>query len=248
MNVLITGMNGTVAPFVADWFKQKDHHILSYDREKVSTDNLNLIKDYFIKHNIELCLHFAMGSVEWTGLLARISYDLNVKFIYISTVSVFSDEQFGPYHVTDIPKPDSEYGIYKRQSELIAKKENPKVYILRLGWQIGYDFSKNQMLHFLKQQMEEKGFIEASSKWYPSASFLEDTAKAIGEICLHHPPDLYLINSNHSYTFYEIAKNLSLLYPEFIIKETTDFEADHRMIDLRVPIKKFREIVWKRSE
>ena len=241
MKLLFTGMNGTVAPVVARYFHANGHQIISYDRNIISTTDFKEITSFMIDQHIEGCLHFAMGSVEWSEMLARIANEHSIKFLYVSTVSVFSNTQIGPHDITRVPQPDDDYGRYKYQSELAIKNVNPHAYIARIGWQIGSNDEGNQMIHYFKSQMQENGYIAASSLWYPSCSFLEDTAKALYAIFSNLSPDLYLVNSNDHYTFYKICNHFAKLYDWMNVRETKHFTADHRMIDDRVKIKKFSE-------
>jgi dTDP-4-dehydrorhamnose reductase len=155
---------------------------------------------------------------------------------------VFSNDQRGPYHIDSIPDAKDDYGLYKRESERQVLDYNPNAYIIRLGWQIGLGKGKNQMIDYLYKQMDDHGFISASSLWYPSVSFLTDTAQAIFQITNELSSGLYQVNSNESYTFFEIVTYLKQFYPDFIVRENKDFNTDHRMIDYRVKIAKLSEI------
>lgn len=242
MKALFTGMNGTVAPAVATYFKEKGYEIISYDRNSISTINVDEIDQFIQKAKIDMLLHFAMGSFEWTAMLATVCKKRSIPFVFISTVSVFSNQNRGPYTVDSIPDASDEYGSYKRKSEQIVMLNNPQAYIIRLGWQIGNSRGKNQMIDFLYQQMDKQGFISASSLWYPSVSFLEDSASAIYQIIKNLPAGLYHVNSNESYTFFDIVTRLTRIYPEFVVKENKEFDADHRMVDGRVHIKTLKDI------
>jgi len=242
MKTIFTGMNGTVAPAVASYFTLQGVEVISYNREKISTLNQDEIEAFIKEQKINMFFHFAMGSYDWTSMLAIVCKKLEIPFVFISTVSVFASDRKGPYTIDMIPDANDDYGLYKRESERLVTLYNPNAYIIRLGWQIGNSKGKNQMIDFLYKQMDEYGFIKASSLWYPSVSFLDDSAKAIYHITQELDPSLYHVNSNNSYTFFEIVNFLKTLYPEFIIKESTDFVADHRMIDDRVKIRTLDEI------
>jgi dTDP-4-dehydrorhamnose reductase len=242
MKALFTGLNGTIAPVVAHYFKENSYEIIAYDRTKISTTNFIEIESFIKSSKPDMILHFAMGDPEWSRMLAKISKSLKIKFIYISTVSVYDSKHRGPFTIHDLPDATDDYGKYKLISEKIVKDENQDSYILRLGWQIGKTAGSNNMIDYMTKQMAEHGVIKASSKWYPSCSFMEDTAQSIYEIVHTLPHDTYLINSNTAYTFFEIACELTKLHPNFIIEETTDFIQDFRMFDERVPIRKLRSI------
>ena len=90
------------------------------------------------------------------------------------------------------------------------------------------------MFDFLERSMAEKGFIEASEKWYPSCSFLEDTAEALYDIVLHFPSDLYLLNSNKRSTFYDIVRAIDRGNNRWKVTPGSSPNRDDRMFDERV--------------
>lgn len=243
MKVIITGMNGTVAPWIAKIYESKGYEIIPYDRNVVPVDNYDSILKFIESHDPRVIIHCALGPVTWAETLAKIAFMLDITFVYTSSVSVYGNEQKGPFVVSDPVVSNDDYGKYKKRCEEVCLAINPKSYILRLGWQIGYDQNHNQMLNFIHEAMKKDGVCKLSSRFYPSASFLEDTAKAIYEVVLNLPPDLYLLNSNHKYSLYEIGLYLKKLHPLIKIEEDTEFVYDNRMFDIRVPIKKLSELI-----
>ncbi len=240
---IFTGMHGTVAPVVAKTFESHDFDIITYDRELVPVDQPQVIENFLLTHQPDIFLHFAMGSPEWAKTLALLCMHLNIVFVYISTVSVYDAKITGPYTVDTIADAQDSYGSYKRNCEKLVLDTNPKSYILRLSWQIGKEPGSNQMIDYLKKEMDQKGAVTASSKWFPSATFITDTAEAIYHIVTRFSPDLYLLNSNDRYSFYDIVNYLKTIHPWIEVKESQDFNADMRMIDDRVPIKKLSNYI-----
>lgn len=243
MKIIITGMNGTVAPWIAKVYKSKGYEIVSYDRNQVSTEDYEAILKFIETIDPRVIIHCALGPLAWAETLAKICHMLDITFVYTSTVSVYSNQQKGPFVVSDPVIPNDDYGTYKKNCEDACLAINPKSYILRLGWQIGYDANQNQMLNFIYEAMKKDGVCKLSSRFYPSASFLEDTAKAIYNVVLNLPPDIYLVNSNHKYSLYDIGLYLKKLHPLIKIEEDVEFIYDNRMFDIRVPIKKLSELI-----
>lgn len=230
MRALITGMNGTVAPIVAKVLEKNGYAIVPYDRTRTSTEDEEAIRDFLKTTKPELLMHFAMGSNEWTRMLAKLTQELGIKYVYISSVSVYSAKQPAPFTKNLIPEPDDDYGTYKFEGEKASQAMNPESYIARLSWQIGHDKTTNNMIAQLFDQMNDKGFIEASDAFYPSAAFMEDTAQGLLQM-LHHPPGIYHLNTNESLSFYEIVHRLKTLYPTFKVKRTKTPAIDVRMKD-----------------
>jgi len=237
MKAIFSGLNGTVAPVVASYFKEQGHKIKGYDRDVLGTEDYGLIKTFLETEQPDIFLHFALGDEAWSEMLAKLCKKLNIKFIYISSVSVYGDHQKGPFTTNDIPEPSSEYGQYKLNSEIQIKKVNGDSTIVRIGWQIGNRPGSNTMLDFIDKQMRDFGIVYASEDFYPSCSTLEVTAEGIYQIA-KMSPELYHLNSNLDKSFYDIVTLLKKQHPFIKVKKTNDPIIDHRMIDERFVVER----------
>lgn len=237
MKAIITGMNGTVAPYVYDELRHQDIDVIIWDRTQTDIHLEAAVHAYISEHQPDLFFHIATGPIEWVEAIAKSTQALGIKLLFTSTVSVFSEKGSGPYTRENVPDSEEEYGKYKIECEKIIQKYHHNAIILRLGWQIGPHARPNNMFHYLTQQHQDKGYIEASSKWYPSCSFLEVSAHAIVDCALNFMPGVYLVNSNQRYSFFEIVTKLNQRYQmNWTIKETTSFKRDDRMMDSRVRV------------
>lgn len=241
MKTIFTGMNGTVAPVVAHYFKEQGAQIIAYDRSIISTNNRFEIESFIHMHQPDALLHFAMGAPEWAEMLASICEKAHIKFIFISTSSVFDASVKGPITTQTKPHAEDPYGSYKITSEEKVKSAHPNAYIIRIGWQIGHKPGSNQMIDFLTKAMEKDGVIHASTKWYPSCSFIEDSAEAIYDIVTRLKPDTYLVNSNDGYSFFEIVSALKKMHPLFDVKPSDEPNLNHLMIDDRPKMTRLSE-------
>jgi dTDP-4-dehydrorhamnose reductase len=170
-------------------------------------------------------------NVEWPEMLARLTHKLGIKFLFTSSVMVFSDNAKGPFTVDSLPDAAADYGYEKLQAELKAAAVNPEMTRVRLGWQIGKDCQSDNMFAFLENQMREYGKVVASTKWFPACSCLEDTAEALFRI-LGLKPGLYLLDSNRSWTFHEIVIALKELHhSDWVVEPNEDFVFEQRMLD-----------------
>jgi dTDP-4-dehydrorhamnose reductase len=242
MKVLFTGMNGTVAPAVAAVFRHHGVEVIPYDRNHVSIDDLSQIQAFFTKEQPDAVFHFATGPMAWAGLLATASAQLAIRFVYISTISVFDGKVTpAPYYPTTPTSATDDFGKYKADSEQLVMANNPSASIYRLAWQITGAVDNNGMLRFLKEQMDRQGEVRASRSYYPSAAFLEDTAAAVYDAFTRLAPGVYHFNSNDDVSFYDIIVHLSTRYPWIVVNDKAKFARDHRMLDERVSIKKLRD-------
>lgn len=237
MKAIITGMNGTVAPVIARLLKEKGFEIISWDRNKVHVDNNFMGREFISSHNPDWILHIGMGSPDWAEMLAGISREMNMKFLFTSTAGVYTGQGSGPYDILSYPDANDDYGKYKIFCEQKIIRANGNAYIARLGWQIGNAGNSNNMIDFLEQRMAESGKVRASDIWLPSCSFLGDTANALYDLLTEKTPGLYLVNSNQRFSFYQIVSALNKKHGyRWNIELDNSFSKDDRMVDDRVNI------------
>ena len=246
MKSIITGLNGTVAPFVAEAMTKQGATIIPWNRTIIPTDNETQIRAFIQQEQPTYFLHIATGSPGWAATAAKACHDFNIKFLFTSSVSVYAWKQVGPFTVEDIPHPDDDYGRYKLECEQKIRAANKNAYIVRLGWQIGRTHTGNHMLAHLHNQKQENGRIQASTNWYPACSFLWDTAEALTQIIQHHPPGLYHLDSNDGHTFHEIVQVLNHLHGNpWHILPTTDHTQNNRLLDPRIPLKTLSQTLFQ---
>jgi len=237
MKAILTGMNGTVAPVVAETLTRHGIEPVTWDRTKVSTTDEAEMRRFIESVRPNYFLHIGMGAVEWADTLARLCGEYKIPFLFTSTVSVFSDNVTGPITPDMPPDATDEYGAYKRACEETIARTNPGAQIVRLGWQIGHRAGSNNMMDYFENEMKRHGVIVASAHWYPSCSFLEDTADALFEILTKRGPGLYQLNGNSSHSLYDIAMALKESHDtSWQIEQTDEPKRDNRMVDTNITI------------
>ncbi|CAN5596988.1 N/A [soil metagenome] len=234
---LITGMNGTVAPVLASVLREAGNQVVGWDRSAVPTDDSAAILDYIREERPDWFFHLATGSEQWAEAIARECYELDIAFLFTSSVSVYSSDQRGPFTVDIPPTPDEDYGRYKLTCEERILAVNPDARVVRIGWQIGEGRGGNQMVEHLARTFEEEGRIEASTEWYQACSFLSDTVKGLLHVMRSLPGSLYHLDGNPGLSFYEIVTGLnSLLRTEWVIEATASPALNNRLVDSRIPV------------
>lgn len=247
---LITGIHGTIGSALKKKLEDSEVEVISWNRDEVSITDYSAMLDFVSRTQPDVIFHLAIASnptgreneswivnYEWTSELAWITRILNIKFIFISTAMVFSDHAIGPFSIYSEPDATEGYGYEKLQAEHRVHYQNPQSVILRLGWQIGKSPGSNNMIDYFEKKQSETGKVEASNKWFPACSFLEDTVDVLlGSF--HFPASTYLVDANKKWNFYEIAFSLNSLHNNrWTIVETDHFVYDQRMIDDRIKIK-----------
>ncbi len=249
MKAIITGARGTVGSALAQHLRTHGHHVTAWDRSTVPIDRYQPMEDFLRREKPDVLFHLAIASRstgmpnesqlvnhEWTSELAWITKELGIRFIFTSSVMVFSDNAKGPFTIDSAPDAAEGYGHEKRMAEQRTFQQNPNATVVRLGWQIADAAGSNNMIDYFEKQTAAQGRIQASRKWLPACSFVRDTAAALSWLTSANP-GLYMIDSNSRWNFHEIASALNTLHGRrWNIVATDDFVFDQRMFDPRVPI------------
>jgi dTDP-4-dehydrorhamnose reductase len=246
MRTLITGARGTVGRALVTHLRARGDAVVAWDRERVPIDRYEPMERFVRETGAEALLHLAVASTpgphsgwqvtyEWTSELAWICRTLGVRFVFVSTALVFSGRAVGPFTPASIPDAPDGYGREKRDAEARTFAQNPDARVVRLGWQIGDGTGSNEMRAALAQELRATGRIEASERWLPACSFLEDSAAALRRAALAEtPPGLYLIDSNTRWTFFAIAR--ALFGDAAVVPKPDGHAQDQRMIDPRLGV------------
>lgn len=252
--VLITGSNGTVGTALRQHLEAQNIEVIGWNRQQVPIDNYDAMQHFVRGTKPDVLFHLATASKPvgmeneswhvnyvWTSELAWITRQLGIKFLFTSSVMVYTDDAKGPFTPDTKPDASEGYGYEKRMAEERVLYQNPEAIVARIGWQIGDNPDSNTMMRFFAKQIVEHGQINTSTKWYPACSFLEDTASALYDLA-QGDSGLYLVDSNKKWTFYEIVTALNHLHGnQWKIAPNEDFVYDQRMIDARVKIPSLRE-------
>jgi dTDP-4-dehydrorhamnose reductase len=249
MKAIVTGAHGTVGSVLARHLRTQGHEVVAWDRVTVPIDRYKPMEDFVRREQPDMLFHLAIASrstgvpneswlvnYEWASELAWITRQLGVRFIFTSSVMVFTDNAKGPFTVDSEPDASQGYGYEKRMAEQRVLHQNPNAIVARLGWQIGERAGSNNMIDFLEKKAAAGETIGASRKWYPACSLVSDTAAALSWLA-SEKPGLYQINSNTGWNFHQIAPALNEKHGgRWKIVGNDDFVYDQRMIDPRVPI------------
>ncbi len=210
MKVLLTGISGTLAPFVSEELRRKGHEVRHWARYDVDLSNKLEIIEFIAKEAPEYVIHLATGPELWLEGIIIALKKKHIPLIWTSSEAVFGKEQIGPFSMDLDPKPEDDYGKYKRHMEkMIMESYMEKTHILRLGWQIGDVPIKNNMLTYLMKEKE----IHASKNWIPSTSFMQDTAITIVNMMSSEKFGIHHLDSNlGNRSFYEIVLALKEKY------------------------------------
>ncbi|MEO0234011.1 MAG: NAD(P)-dependent oxidoreductase [candidate division WOR-3 bacterium] len=153
MKVLILGSGGLLGKYLAETFKREfkvfapshsDLNIVNYERFylfvkenkiDVCINCAGITNIYYCEKNPEESLKInAYAPSE----LAKISKELNIKFVHLSTGFVFNGEKGEEYVESDSPEPKTVYGFSKFKGEILILENNPDALIVRTDEIFGY--------------------------------------------------------------------------------------------------------------
>ena len=236
MRVLVTGLNGTLAPVLAGVLTERGDEVLGWDRAAVPPDDETAALGYLDSATPGAICHLGLGSESWAGLLAQWSRDRGAPFLFTSTAMVFDHSPDGPHHVDDLRTARDDYGRYKIRCEDLIAEASKEAIIARIGWQIGTRRGGNNMLEALHEMASDDGVIDASRRWVPACSFMEDTAVALAGLLDTRRAGVCHLDSNadDALDFPTIVQSLSRRHGAgWLVRETDDYHHDQRLIDER---------------
>jgi dTDP-4-dehydrorhamnose reductase len=131
-------------------------------------------------------------------------------FVFTSTAMVFDGG--GPHRPADARDARDDYGRGKIRCEDAVRQAHPFASVARLGWQIDLARGGNTMLATLDRWQQEQGVVEASRRWRPACSFIDDTVAVLAQLLQEPLPGVLHLDSNaqEGWRFDQIARALAL--------------------------------------
>lgn len=238
--ILITGLHGTLAPYVAKVAESQNYQVIEWPRHLVDPLNIGEANLFLFRMKLDAIVHCATGPEVWAGTLSHFAETNNIPFVYTSSVMVYSDRREGPYGIYDPADSVEEYGLYKMRCEREVRNNGFHSCIIRLGWQIAENsLTGNQMVYHLEKQQAERGYVECSNEWYPACGFIEDTASIIMKCINEKWYGLFHLDGNckDKYTFAEIVEKLKFkLKRNWDVRIVNNYIHDQRMKDDYLPV------------
>ncbi len=234
MKVLITGLNGSLAPQLAQAATHHGHEVVDWNRSEVDPDDAARRMAWLAEVNPGAVFHLALGSVEWAACLSRFAADRNIPMVFTSSAMVFHHEPPGPHRVESERTAQDDYGRYKIACEDAILREHPNASVARIGWQIDPVQPGNNMLMALDQWQVRDGCVAASRAWIPACSFMQDTAHALLSLCHNRASGVVHLDSNadEGLSFVQIVRALRQRFgrERWIVREHDDYRHDQRLI------------------
>lgn len=226
MNILITGTNGQVGSEIKALSCDYDYNFFFTTRENLDITNSEEVKNFCEVNNINTIINCAAYTAvdkaetdidnadlvnrKAVKKLAKISEELNIKLIHISTDYVFDGKNFKPYTEEFQTNPNSNYGKTKLDGEKELIKINPKnSIIIRTSWvysSFGGNFVKTMLK--LGKTKDELGVIFDQ---VGTPTYAKDLAKAILDIIpnvINEKVEIYNYSNEGVLSWYDFAKEI----------------------------------------
>lgn len=229
MRILITGLNGTLAPRLAEAASAAGHEVIGWDRGAVDPEDEAASAAWLARQAPDAIAHLGMGSARWAGFLAARCE----RFVFTSTAMVFDHESDGPHDVADARTAKDDYARYKIACEDAITAASASAAVARIGWQIDPSRPGNNMLRALDDWQARDGRVAASRAWMPACSFMADTAAALLALLETPRPGLHHLDSNagEAWRFDELARALARAFRrDWRVEAHEDYRHDQRLV------------------
>jgi dTDP-4-dehydrorhamnose reductase len=234
MRILLTGINGTVAPKFALLAEASDHEVVAWNRAETDPQDPGAVASFVDAESPDAIVHMAFGAESWAAQLASEATRRDIPFVFTSTTMVFDEHPDGPYTISSPRTSTNDYGLYKIRCEDAIWAANPGAMIARLGYQIDPDGIGNNMVAHADAHQEKVGFVRASSVWIPACAFMLDTSAAILDLLTWPERGLHHLDSNaqEARNYFEVITSLAAHLGRDWVVEPTEFPRhDQRLID-----------------
>lgn len=234
MKLLITGLNGTVAPWVGREAETRGWDVVGWDRGAVDPADEAAALAFLRAEAPDAIVHLAMGAESWAAQLAGFARLHGVPLVFVSTAMVFDASSGGPHRPRDQRTAKDDYGQYKIRCEDAVLTAYPSATVARIGWQIAPDGVGNNMLRHLDEQQARDGRIRASSAWRPACSFMSDTAAALCDLVQEGTGGPVHLDSNalDALTFDQLVQKVGKKFERnWVVEVTQDYVHDQRLVN-----------------
>lgn len=241
MKLLVTGLNGTLAPRLAAAAAQRGWQVLGWDRATVDPEDAEAGQRWLDRMQPDAIAHLAMGSEAWAARLAAHAARRTMPFVFTSTAMVFHHVPAGPHRIDDHRSAQDDYGRYKIRCEDAVRQSYAGATVARIGWQIDADATGNNMLAQLDRLHAADGRLQPSTAWRPATSFMPDTAQALLALIERPEAGVRHLDSNavEGHDFAAIVRALRTHFDRrhWVIEPDAAYRHDQRLAggDARMP-------------
>ena len=225
-NILVTGSNGQLGSEIRELASNYTYNFFFTNKNSIDITNKDNLREFCQTNSINVIINCAAytavdkaeSDIENADLvnrkavkkLAKISKELNIKLIHISTDYVFDGKNFKPYVEEFQTNPQGVYGKTKLDGENEMRNINPQnSIIIRTSWvysSFGNNFVKTMLR--LGKEKEELGVIFDQ---VGTPTYAKDLAQTILEIIpkiQNSKLEIYNYSNEGVLSWYDFAKEI----------------------------------------
>lgn len=226
LNILVTGSNGQLGSEIKELSFNYTHNFFFTSKENLDISNENSVKQFLQKNDINTIINCAAytavdkaetqmadaNKINHLAVknLAKISKELNIKLIHISTDYVFDGKNFKPYTETDAVNPQSVYGQTKLDGEKAMIDIGPfNSMIIRTSWV--YSFFGNNFVKTMIRLGKEKESLSVIFDQVGTPTYAKDLAKTILEVIpqlKNEHVEIYHYSNEGVLSWYDFSKEI----------------------------------------
>jgi dTDP-4-dehydrorhamnose reductase len=219
MRVLITGAGGQVGRELAEACAAQGDEVIALDHHALDVTDLDAVVQRAGAAQPEAIVHAA----SWTAVdacesdpdratqvngigtrnVAEAARAAGAHLLYISTDYVFDGTKTAPYVETDVPNPQSAYGMSKLAGELEAA-ELPDATIVRISWVCGR-YGNNMvktLLRLAADGVDPKFVVDQIG----CPTIVEDLVPVLRRLSVEHRPGIFHVTNQGAVSWFEFAR------------------------------------------
>lgn len=226
MKILLTGASGMLGQDLSPVLEDVGAFVIETSSDNMDITDVAQVKNVLNCTHPDMVIHSAaytnvdkaeeeqekavLINVKGTENIAKVSAELDIPVVYISTDYVFDGSKNTPYTPDDIPNPLNIYGKTKLVGEEMIKKYCKKYYIVRTSWLYGH-YGKNFVETMIS--MADKSEIKVVDDQIGCPTWTVELANGILKL-LSKPYGTYHVCGGGQTSWYgfakEIFKNMNL--------------------------------------
>lgn len=235
MRALITGLNGTLAPRLAEAAAARGIECIGWNRAAAPPEDEAAGLALLDGTSPDVLFHLATGSPAWAGQLARWAARHQRPLVFTSTAMVFDHVPDGPHRPGDARTARDDYGRGKIACEDAVLAAHSGAHVVRLGWQIDGRARGNNMLMQLDEWQARDGEVAASRQWTPACSFMDDTVRTLLGLLDRPRPGVVHVDANavEAHRFDRIVRALQRHFHRdgWQLRVHDDYRHDQRLVE-----------------
>ena len=219
MKIFLTGANGQLG--LALQVALAKHDVIAAGRDMLDITRLDQVRNLLGKTSPDLVINAAaytnvdgaetdqvrayQVNAKGPQNLARVTADLRIPLLHISTDYVFDGEACSPYHEFNRPNPLTVYGFTKLAGEEAIKSLNPRHYVVRTAW-LFHTVGKN----FLKTMcsLATRPEVRVVADQFGSPTYAPHLADALSQLIMREPFGTYHLAGKGGTSWFELTRTL----------------------------------------